>query len=152
MATPISDGDAMPWWKEPSKDQWTAYVAGWLGWTFDAFNFTIFPTDHGGDCQRVPRPSDRCRGGVHHHPVDAPGRWGAETESEWTLLLLIAIYIGFRLGEAPGLLRADLAEHEGVWSINVQSNRYCRLKTAPRRAPLAGSPRLAASTARVEGP
>ena len=32
----------IPWWKEPTKDQWTAWVAAWLGWTLDAFDFTIF--------------------------------------------------------------------------------------------------------------
>ena len=32
----------IPWWKEPTKDQWNAYVAAWLGWTLDAFDFTIF--------------------------------------------------------------------------------------------------------------
>jgi SHS family lactate transporter-like MFS transporter len=32
----------VPWWKEPSKDQWQAYIAAWLGWTLDAFDFTIF--------------------------------------------------------------------------------------------------------------
>src|SRR6185437_16794622 len=31
-----------PWWKEPTKDQWLAYLAAWLGWTLDAFDFTIF--------------------------------------------------------------------------------------------------------------
>jgi MFS transporter, SHS family, lactate transporter len=31
-----------PWWKEPTKDQWYAFVAAWLGWTLDAFDFTIF--------------------------------------------------------------------------------------------------------------
>ena len=30
------------WWREPTKDQWLAYVAAWLGWTLDAFDFTIF--------------------------------------------------------------------------------------------------------------
>ena len=30
------------WWKEPTKDQWLAWVAAWLGWTLDAFDFTIF--------------------------------------------------------------------------------------------------------------
>ncbi|MGH7045523.1 MAG: hypothetical protein ACREE2_03930 [Stellaceae bacterium] len=25
-----------PWWKEPAKDQWYAFVAAWLDWTFDA--------------------------------------------------------------------------------------------------------------------
>ena len=22
----------IPWWKEPTKDQWYAYLAAWLGW------------------------------------------------------------------------------------------------------------------------
>jgi len=30
------------WWREPTKDQWYAYVAAWLGWTLDAFDFTVF--------------------------------------------------------------------------------------------------------------
>jgi MFS transporter, SHS family, lactate transporter len=30
------------WWREPTKDQWLAYVAAWLGWTLDAFDFTVF--------------------------------------------------------------------------------------------------------------
>ena len=34
--------EAVPWWKEPTKDQWLAWVAAWLGWTLDAFDFTIF--------------------------------------------------------------------------------------------------------------
>jgi MFS transporter, SHS family, lactate transporter len=32
----------MPWWKEPTKDQWLAWWAAWLGWTLDAFDFTMF--------------------------------------------------------------------------------------------------------------
>ena len=32
----------VPWWKEPTKDQWIAWWAAWLGWTLDAFDFTIF--------------------------------------------------------------------------------------------------------------
>ena len=39
-AQPVSS--ALPWWKEPTKDQWQAYIAAWLGWTLDAFDFTIF--------------------------------------------------------------------------------------------------------------
>jgi SHS family lactate transporter-like MFS transporter len=27
---------------EPTKDQWLAWLAAWLGWTLDAFDFTIF--------------------------------------------------------------------------------------------------------------
>jgi SHS family lactate transporter-like MFS transporter len=37
-----ASASALPWWKEPTKDQWYAYVAAWLGWTLDAFDFTIF--------------------------------------------------------------------------------------------------------------
>ena len=33
---------SIPWWKEPTKDQWYAFVAAWLGWTLDAFDFTVF--------------------------------------------------------------------------------------------------------------
>ena len=33
---------SVPWWREPTKDQWYAWVAAWLGWTLDAFDFTIF--------------------------------------------------------------------------------------------------------------
>jgi SHS family lactate transporter-like MFS transporter len=32
----------VPWWKEPTRDQWVAWIAAWLGWTLDAFDFTIF--------------------------------------------------------------------------------------------------------------
>ena len=35
-------GPQVPWWKEPTKDQWYAFVAAWLGWTLDAFDFTVF--------------------------------------------------------------------------------------------------------------
>src|SRR5215469_1619595 len=33
---------SVPWWREPTRDQWYAWVAAWLGWTLDAFDFTIF--------------------------------------------------------------------------------------------------------------
>ncbi|HEY1932725.1 MAG TPA: MFS transporter [Acetobacteraceae bacterium] len=32
----------MPWWREPTRDQWYAFIAAWLGWTLDAFDFTVF--------------------------------------------------------------------------------------------------------------
>jgi SHS family lactate transporter-like MFS transporter len=38
----VADTGSIPWWKEPTKDQWLAWVAAWLGWTLDAFDFTIF--------------------------------------------------------------------------------------------------------------
>ena len=40
--TPSPVSSDLPWWKEPTKDQWYAYIAAWLGWTLDAFDFTIF--------------------------------------------------------------------------------------------------------------
>lgn len=42
MAAADASGARVPWWKEPTKDQWYAYIAAWLGWTLDAFDFTIF--------------------------------------------------------------------------------------------------------------
>jgi len=41
MTTVVAAGP-IPWWKEPTRDQWLAWVAAWLGWTLDAFDFTIF--------------------------------------------------------------------------------------------------------------
>src|ERR1700747_1754131 len=38
----IETANAIPWWKEPTKDQWLAWGAAWLGWTLDAFAFTMF--------------------------------------------------------------------------------------------------------------
>ena len=38
-SAPVS---TLPWWKEPTKDQWYAYFAAWMGWTLDAFDFTVF--------------------------------------------------------------------------------------------------------------
>ncbi|HEY4240094.1 MAG TPA: MFS transporter [Kofleriaceae bacterium] len=31
-----------PWWKEPTKAQWSAFIAAWSGWVLDAFDFTIY--------------------------------------------------------------------------------------------------------------
>src|SRR5258708_31405110 len=42
MATAVETANTTPWWKEPTKDQWYAWVAAWLGWTLDSFDFTIF--------------------------------------------------------------------------------------------------------------
>ncbi len=43
MTTATDAGNpTLPWWKEPTRDQWNAYIAAWLGWTLDAFDFTIF--------------------------------------------------------------------------------------------------------------
>ncbi|HVA12350.1 MAG TPA: MFS transporter [Stellaceae bacterium] len=37
-----SEAAQVAWWREPTKDQWLAWIAAWLGWTLDAFDFTIF--------------------------------------------------------------------------------------------------------------
>jgi MFS transporter, SHS family, lactate transporter len=42
MSIETRTADAMPWWKEPTREQWMAWIAAWLGWTLDAFDFTIF--------------------------------------------------------------------------------------------------------------
>lgn len=42
MSSAVGAARPIPWWKEPTKEQWYAYVAAWLGWTLDAFDFTIF--------------------------------------------------------------------------------------------------------------
>src|ERR1700742_2840243 len=42
MAISVGNASAMPWWKEPTRDQWMAWIAAWMGWTLDAFDFTIF--------------------------------------------------------------------------------------------------------------
>src|ERR1700752_1687316 len=34
--------NTLSWWRGPTKDQWLAWSAAWLGWTLDAFDFTIF--------------------------------------------------------------------------------------------------------------
>jgi SHS family lactate transporter-like MFS transporter len=42
MATVAETLRPITWWKEPTRDQWYAWVAAWLGWTLDAFDFTAF--------------------------------------------------------------------------------------------------------------
>src|SRR5260221_14448480 len=42
MSASVASAAQGPWWKEPTKDQWYAYIAAWPGWTLDAFGFTIF--------------------------------------------------------------------------------------------------------------
>jgi MFS transporter, SHS family, lactate transporter len=42
MSITAADANPIPWWKEPSKDQWLAWIAAWLGWTLDSFDFTVF--------------------------------------------------------------------------------------------------------------
>src|SRR5260370_39922571 len=42
MATTVAPPRHLPWWKEPTKDQWMAWWAAWLGWPLDAFDVTVF--------------------------------------------------------------------------------------------------------------
>src|ERR1700744_2952147 len=42
MSSALAGTSSVPWWKEPTKQQWLTWVAAWLGWTLDAFDFTIF--------------------------------------------------------------------------------------------------------------
>jgi hypothetical protein len=42
MSMAASSAEQVSWWREPTKDQWLAWVAAWLGWTLDAFDFTVF--------------------------------------------------------------------------------------------------------------
>jgi MFS transporter, SHS family, lactate transporter len=42
MTMPFDGAKPLPWWREPTSDQWYAFAAAWLGWTLDAFDFTIF--------------------------------------------------------------------------------------------------------------
>jgi len=41
-AAAAASASSVPWWEEPTKEQWLAWVAAWLGWTLDAFDFTMF--------------------------------------------------------------------------------------------------------------
>jgi MFS transporter, SHS family, lactate transporter len=40
--TPVVSNSHVPWWKEPTKDQWFAWFAGFFGWLVDAFDYTVF--------------------------------------------------------------------------------------------------------------
>jgi SHS family lactate transporter-like MFS transporter len=42
MAVAADSAKPVAWWREPTRDQWHAWVAAWLGWTLDAFDFTVF--------------------------------------------------------------------------------------------------------------
>jgi MFS transporter, SHS family, lactate transporter len=42
MTSAVVTSPQVAWWKEPTKDQWLAWIAAWLGWLLDAFDFTIF--------------------------------------------------------------------------------------------------------------
>lgn len=33
---------AAPWWREPTAQQWSCFLAAWAGWVLDAFDFTVY--------------------------------------------------------------------------------------------------------------
>src|ERR1700730_14043070 len=42
MATSVHDGGQIAWWREPTREQWHAWIAAWLGGTLDSFDLPIF--------------------------------------------------------------------------------------------------------------
>ena len=40
MAAVTGTQTTLPWWQEPTGDQWLAWVAAWLGWTLDAYSIS----------------------------------------------------------------------------------------------------------------
>ena len=72
--TPSPVASDLPWWKEPTKDQWYAYIAAWLGWTLDAFDFTIFLLIMLPISQEFGVPLTAVAAVFTHHAVDASGR------------------------------------------------------------------------------
>src|SRR5438874_4519615 len=76
MATPAATATtvtSIPWWKEPTRDQWYAFVAAWAGWTLDAFDFTAFLLIIAPIAKEFNVPV-RSGGGVDDHAVDAASR------------------------------------------------------------------------------
>lgn len=42
MSPVVSNATPVPLWREPTRPQWISFIAAWLGWVLDAFDFTIF--------------------------------------------------------------------------------------------------------------
>jgi SHS family lactate transporter-like MFS transporter len=42
MAAAEAGAKSISWWREPTKDQWYAFGAAWMGWVLDSFDFTVF--------------------------------------------------------------------------------------------------------------
>ncbi|MFL5354605.1 MFS transporter [Archangium sp.] len=38
----MTQAQAQPWWREPGRGQWLSFLAAWVGWVMDAFDFTIY--------------------------------------------------------------------------------------------------------------
>ena len=65
----------VPWWKEPTKDQWFVWIAAWLGWTLNAFDFTIFLLIMVPIAESLrPRPPSGGPGSRHDHRTERCAR------------------------------------------------------------------------------
>jgi hypothetical protein len=49
MSITAAENSPVAWWREPTREQWHAWLAAWLGWTLDAFDFTILSDRGAGD-------------------------------------------------------------------------------------------------------
>lgn len=38
----MSETRPVAWWREPTRAQWMTFIAAWMGWVLDAFDFVIF--------------------------------------------------------------------------------------------------------------
>ena len=86
MSTAVVGTSPVPWWKEPTKGQWLTWVVAWLGWTLDAFDFTIFLLLMVPIFQGLRRAADRGRHRLHPDLVDA-----LYNSIGWRGLLLIGV-------------------------------------------------------------
>jgi MFS transporter, SHS family, lactate transporter len=37
-----TQSERVAWWREPTRGQWTSFLAAWAGWVLDGFDFTIY--------------------------------------------------------------------------------------------------------------
>lgn len=70
---------ATPWWKEPTRAQWSAFTAAWVGWVLDAFDTTVFLL-------------------VMHHIAKEFGVGLAAVSGSMTLTLLVRLLGGYAAG------------------------------------------------------
>jgi hypothetical protein len=54
MSTLAAPAPALPWWKEPSKDQWYAYIARLDRLDARCLRFHDLPADHAWRCSKLP--------------------------------------------------------------------------------------------------
>ena len=74
MTIAIDTAKPIPWWKEPTKEQWLAWVGRLARLDLGCLRLHDFPVDHAADLAGVSRAADRGDGGFHDDLVDAAGR------------------------------------------------------------------------------